>query len=84
MSIQHITPEQARAWIRHSHQRNTDLLKCRAMLTDLEAGQWDVTRQADTPVIVSNSAGCIADGHHRLVTVLMWGAPLECEVIYRD
>lgn len=54
------------------------------MLDDLEAGRWDVTRQADTPLIVSRGKGCIADGHHRLITVLLWGEPLECEVIYRD
>lgn len=82
--IQPVTPDDARRWIRHSHQRNTDLLKCRMMLDDLESGRWDVTRQKDTPVIVSTGKGCIADGHHRLVTILLWGEPLECEVIFRD
>ena len=82
--IEAITPDQARRWIRHSHQRNTDLLKCRAMLTDIESGKWNVDLQADRPVIVSRGKGCIADGHHRLVTILMYGEPLECEIEYRD
>lgn len=82
--VRTVSPADARAWIRHSHQRNTDLFKCRRMLDDLESGRWDVARQKDTPVIVSNGKGCIADGHHRLVTILLWGEPLECEVIFRD
>lgn len=82
--VEWITPEQARAWIRHSHQRNTDLLKCRAMLTDIEEGRWHVTLQQGRPVIVSRGKGCIADGHHRLITVLLRGEPLLCEIEYRD
>jgi hypothetical protein len=80
--IQPVSPDDARRWLRHSHQRNVDLLKCRSMLDNIESGTWEPTKQ--TPVIVSKSAGCIADGHHRLVTVLMWGKPLDCDVIYCD
>ena len=80
MTVEQVTPEQARRWIRRSHQRPIDLLKCRMMLDDVEAGRWDPSRQDGTPVIISDGKGTAADGHHRLVTVLMHGAPLPCAV----
>jgi hypothetical protein len=80
--IQPVTPDDARRWLRHSHQRNIDLYKCRLMLNDIESNLWEPTKQ--TPIIVSKSAGCIADGHHRLITVLMLGRTLDCEVIHVD
>jgi hypothetical protein len=83
VTVEQVTPEQARRWIRHSHQRNTDLLKCRAMLDDVEGGRWDPARQEGRPVIVSTEKDTIADGHHRLVTILLHGEPLPCEVLYR-
>jgi ParB-like chromosome segregation protein Spo0J len=52
------------------------------MLNDIESNLWEPTKQ--TPIIVSKSAGCIADGHHRLITVLMLGRTLDCEVIHVD
>jgi hypothetical protein len=54
------------------------------MLTDIEEGRWHVTLQQGRPVIVSRGKGCIADGHHRLITVLLRGEPLLCEIEYRD
>jgi len=54
------------------------------MLDDIEQDRWDVTLQAGRPVIVSRGKGCIADGHHRLITILLHGAPLLCEIEYRD
>jgi len=53
------------------------------MLDDIEAGRWDPSRQEGRPVIVSREKDTIADGHHRLVTILMHGEPLPCEVLYR-
>lgn len=48
--VETITPGQASAWIRHSHQREIDLLKCRMMLDDIETGEgteeaWLASRQ---------------------------------------
>jgi hypothetical protein len=84
VSVEDVTPDQARRWIRRSHQRNTDLMKCRAMLDDVEGGRWDPARQEGKPVIVGAGGTVVADGHHRLVTILMHGKPLPCEVEYRD
>ena len=81
MTVEQVTPEQARRWIRHSHQRPVDLLKCRMMLDDVEAGRWDPSRQDGTPVIVRDEVAL--DGHHRLVAILMLGQPLGCVVTYR-
>ena len=78
MTVEQVTPEQAARWIRHSHQRPIDLLKCRMMLDDIEAGRWDPSRQDGTPVIVRGEVAL--DGHHRLVAILMLGEPLPCSV----
>jgi hypothetical protein len=75
MTVTAVTPADAGRWIRHSHQRQIDLLKVRMMLDDIEAGTW---RPDDhTPIIVLDGRGCIADGHHRLIATLIHGHPVN-------
>ena len=84
VTVELVTPEQARRWIRHSHQRSIDLLKCRRILEAAGSGHWNPTLQVHSPVIVLQSRGVIADGHHRMIAILMHGKPLECVVEYRE
>jgi hypothetical protein len=75
MIVRTVTPADAARWIRHSHQRQIDLLKVRMMLNDIEAGVWQP--EGHTPIIVLDGRGCIADGHHRLIATLIHGHPVE-------
>ena len=78
--IEDVCPETARLWIRDTHQRRIDLLKCRRILNDIEAGTWDPIGTTG-PVIVRDNK-CL-DGHHRLLAVLMYGEPIQIAVQYR-
>ena len=75
MTVTTVTPADAARWIRHSHQRQIDLLKVRLMLDDIEAGAWQP--DTHTPILVLNDQGCIGDGHHRLIATLIHGEPVD-------
>lgn len=79
--LEHVTPEDARRWIRSSHQRSIDLLKSRKMLDDLAEGRWDPSLHERRPVIVSEKKQTLADGHHRIMAVLMLGEPIPLMVL---
>lgn len=81
--IEQVAPSDARRWIRTSHQRSVDLLKVRKMLDDLADGRWDPSLHERRPVIVSESKQTLADGHHRIMAVLMLGEPIPLMVLRR-
>lgn len=81
--LEDVTPEMARRWIRHSHQRALDLVKPRKLLDDIAAGKWDPINHRRRPVVVSVDKEILADGHHRIQTVLMHGEPIPMYVLYK-
>jgi hypothetical protein len=82
-ALEVVTPQEAARWIRTSHQRAIDLIKCRRMLDDIEGGLWDPQTHAERPVILNATKQVIADGHHRMVMILMHGEPVSVMVVRR-
>ena len=79
MTIQEVTPEQARYWLRRTRQSAVSFDRVIPLVESMERGEWDIVNIPNDPIVIHN--GRLDNGNHRLTAILIHGKPMPLKVI---
>ena len=79
MTIQEVTPEQARYWLRRTRQSAVSFDRVIPLVESMEKGEWDIANVPNDPIVFRH--GRLEDGNHRLTAILIHGKTMPLKVV---